>query len=67
MSIHVHVRGWLTVLLLCLVLAKVTGGIDWSWWWVLAPLWVPLTLGMAGLALAGLCTLLARLIPARKP
>lgn len=20
---------------------KITGYIDWSWWWVLAPLWMP--------------------------
>lgn len=20
---------------------KLTGHIDWSWWWVLAPFWVP--------------------------
>lgn len=21
---------------------KLTGYIDWSWWWVLSPLWIPL-------------------------
>lgn len=21
---------------------KLTGHIDWSWWWVLSPLWLPL-------------------------
>ncbi len=32
---------------------KLTGHVDWSWWWVLAPLWVPT-------ALIGLvCTLFA--------
>jgi len=20
---------------------KLTGYIDWSWWWVLAPIWIP--------------------------
>ncbi|MDQ0241197.1 hypothetical protein [Arthrobacter bambusae] len=23
---------------------KLTHVIDWSWWWVLAPFWIPLTL-----------------------
>lgn len=23
---------------------KLTGHIDWSWWWVLSPLWVPVAL-----------------------
>jgi hypothetical protein len=29
----------LTVLFIAL---KLTGVIDWSWWWVLAPIWIPL-------------------------
>lgn len=28
----------LTVLFIGL---KLTGYIDWSWWWVLSPLWIP--------------------------
>jgi hypothetical protein len=27
-------------LLVVLLVLKLTGVIDWSWWWVLAPLWV---------------------------
>lgn len=23
---------------------KLTGHIDWSWWWVTSPLWIPLAL-----------------------
>jgi hypothetical protein len=23
------------------VILKLTGAIDWSWWWVLGPLWLP--------------------------
>jgi hypothetical protein len=30
-----------TVLTVIFVTYKLTGGIDWSWWWVLAPLWIP--------------------------
>lgn len=29
--------GLLTILFIAL---KLTGYIDWSWWWVLAPMWV---------------------------
>jgi len=25
---------------------KLCGVIDWSWWWVTAPLWIPFALGM---------------------
>lgn len=29
--------GTLTVLTLIFVVLKLTGNIDWSWWWVLSP------------------------------
>jgi len=30
---------------------KLTGHIDWSWWWVTAPLWIPMSLMIFALAL----------------
>ena len=33
-----------TVLFLIFMTLKLTGNIDWSWWWVTAPLWIPLGL-----------------------
>ena len=35
--------GLLTVLFVGL---KLTGYINWSWWWVLSPLWIPLAVGV---------------------
>lgn len=29
------------VLLIVFVVLKLVGVIDWSWWWVLAPFWIP--------------------------
>ena len=34
--------GIFTLLTLLLVGLKLTDYIDWSWWWVLTPLWLPL-------------------------
>lgn len=34
----------LTLLLVLFIGLKLTGYIDWSWWWVLSPIWVPLVL-----------------------
>lgn len=28
------------VLLVVFLVLKLTGNIDWSWWWVLSPLWI---------------------------
>lgn len=36
--------GVRTVLFLVFLVLKLTGNIDWSWWWVTAPLWIPITL-----------------------
>ena len=30
-----------TVLFLIFLVLKLTNFIDWSWWWVTAPLWIP--------------------------
>lgn len=35
--------GMLTILFIGL---KLTHYVDWSWWWVLSPLWVPLILAL---------------------
>lgn len=31
--------GWLLLLFIGL---KLTGYINWSWWWVLGPIWIPI-------------------------
>lgn len=36
--------GLLTILFIGL---KLTGHIDWSWWWVLAPIWIGAALAIA--------------------
>jgi hypothetical protein len=39
-----------TILFLIFMVLKLTNYIDWSWWWVTAPLWIPIIiLGIVGL------------------
>ncbi len=45
-----------TILFLIFMTLKLTGDIDWSWWWVTAPLWIPLA---AGITIMGIATLIA--------
>ena len=33
--------GFIGALALVLITLKLIGQINWSWWWVLAPLWAP--------------------------
>lgn len=45
--------GLLTILFIGL---KLTNYIDWSWWWVLSPLWISATVGIAMFGIAILLT-----------
>ena len=36
--------GFLSLLTILFIGLKLTGYITWSWWWVLAPMWIPLAL-----------------------
>ena len=38
-SSGISFMGMLTILFITL---KLTNYIDWSWWWVLSPMWLPL-------------------------
>jgi phosphoglycerol transferase MdoB-like AlkP superfamily enzyme len=45
---HVHTGIDLTgVLFIVFLILKLTNVIDWSWWWVTAPLWGPIALAFA--------------------
>ena len=46
--------GFLGILTLIFITLKLTGHIDWSWWWVLAPIWIPVALILALLATAAM-------------
>ena len=40
--------GFLSILTLIFIVLKLTGNIDWSWWWVLSPLWIPFIIVVVG-------------------
>ena len=41
MSININLSGFMTLLTILFVGLKLCHVIDWSWWFVLAPLWFP--------------------------
>jgi hypothetical protein len=43
-----------TVLFIVFLILKLTDTIDWSWWWVTSPLWIPLALGVVVMGIMGL-------------
>lgn len=42
--------GFCGLLTVAFIVLKLTDHIDWSWWWVLAPIWIPIAL-LLGVAL----------------
>ena len=48
--------GLLTVLFIAL---KLTNYINWSWWWVLAPIWIPTVIVVVVLIILGIIWLWA--------
>jgi hypothetical protein len=39
------------LLFIAFLVLKLTGVIDWSWWWVTSPLWLPVAAVVGGLLL----------------
>lgn len=54
--------GFLPLLALLFIGLKLGGVIDWSWWWVLVPLWGPLALFLAFLAVVALIVVIGSAI-----
>ncbi|AMW64418.1 membrane protein [Mycobacterium phage SmellyB] len=45
-----------TILFIVFLTLKLTDTIDWSWWWISAPLWIPAGIVAAAYTLAALLT-----------
>lgn len=53
-------------LFLTFLVLKLTEVIDWSWWWVTAPLWIPFALLVAILVIAAIIWLCCKSLVARR-
>lgn len=36
--------GFTGLLTIVFIVLKLTGYIDWSWWWVVSPIWIPIAI-----------------------
>ena len=58
-KVSVQITGIVNVIVfLAFFLAKIFDKIDWSWWWVFSPLWIPLALFFGILIVFGLAYIL---------
>ncbi len=54
--------GFFSLLGILFIGLKLTGYIDWSWYWVLAPLWLPVSVLLACLLIFFLVLAIAKLV-----
>ena len=52
--------GLLEILLIVFVILKLVGAIDWSWWWVLSPLLIPIGLLIVVLIVLGIISVIIK-------
>lgn len=52
--------GLLEILLIVFVILKLVGSIDWSWWWVLSPLLIPIGLLIVVLIVFGIISVIIK-------
>lgn len=50
------------VLFVVFLVLKLCGVITWSWWWVTAPLWIPIALFLIVLTIIGLIAFIAAMV-----
>ncbi len=46
------------ILFIVFLVLKLTGIIDWSWWWVTSPLWIPFAAAAVILGIAGVIAII---------
>lgn len=46
--------GFSGLLTIVFIVLKLTSVIHWSWWWVLAPLWIPLAILLGAAVILGI-------------
>ena len=53
--------GFLGALTILFIALKLTHVIDWSWWWVLAPIWIPIVVVLGIIAIVAIVVLFVKL------
>ena len=54
--------GFLGLLTIAFIVLKLCAVIDWSWWWVLAPLWGPFAIAAGIICVCGIVALIVGIV-----
>lgn len=51
--------SFLSLLIVAFIILKLIGVISWSWWWILAPIWIPFALALFFMFIGGIIFLVS--------
>lgn len=51
--------GFCGLLSIVFITLKLIGKIDWSWFWVLSPIWIPMSIGLSIIVVMGIVILVS--------
>lgn len=54
--------GFLGALTILFIALKLTHVIDWSWWWVLSPIWIPVAVVLGIIAIVAIVMLIMKVV-----
>lgn len=54
--------GFLGALTILFIALKLTHIIDWSWWWVLSPIWIPVASVLGIIAIVAIVMLIVKVV-----
>lgn len=54
--------GFLGALTILFIALKLTHVIDWSWWWVLSPIWIPVAVVLGIIVIAAIVMLIVKAV-----
>lgn len=54
--------GFLGALTILFIALKLTHVIDWSWWWVLSPIWIPVAVVLGIIAIVAIVISIVKII-----
>ena len=54
--------GFLGALTILFIALKLTHVINWSWWWVLSPIWIPIAVVLGIIAIIAIMMLIVKVV-----